>query len=359
MDKHTHKKLRIGITIGDINGVGPEIILKAFLDQRLKDMCTPILYGSSRVINIYRKVLKINKFNYHICKTPSQAQSKRLNIIECISEVDRVDIGKPSEAGGKGAYLAIKRAVEDAQHKEIDALVTMPVDKASFQTQHPDFTGHTELLAKAFSIEDNLMLMASEQLKVGLVTNHLSIKEVPLNISTARIVKKIKIMNECLKMDFNIQRPQIAVLGLNPHAGDKGLIGNEEQEMISKAIAQLREEGILATGPYPADGFFGALTYRSFDGTMAMYHDQGLIPFKLIAGFGGVNYTAGMPFVRTSPDHGVAYDIAGKDIASPESFRQALYLAIDVYRSRNENQELVEHALKPGIVKLKEEKGPA
>lgn len=339
------QKLRVGITIGDINGIGPELVLKAFLDPRLKELCIPILYGSSRVINIYRKILRINKFQYNVTKTPGQAQFKRLNIIECIPDIERVDIGQPSEAGGKGAFLAMKRAVEDAQHRELDVLVTLPVDKASFQKQDEAFQGHTELLATAFGVEDNLMMMVSEQLKVGLVTNHLPIANVASNLSHNRIVSKLKILDKTLREDFSIQRPNIAVLGLNPHAGDTGLIGKEDIDIIAPAVNELRKEGMLVTGPYPADGFFGSLAYRKFDAVLAMYHDQGLIPFKLMAGYEGVNYTAGMPFIRTSPDHGVAYDIAGKDLANPESFRKALYLAMDVFYSRTENLALLENAL--------------
>lgn len=346
MNNQQNKKLKIGITIGDINGIGPELVIKAFSDARMKEVCIPILYGSSRVLNIYRKILKISKFNYTVVKNPNQAQAKRLNIIECIPNVERVDIGKASEFGGKAAFMAIKRAVEDAQHKELDALVTLPVDKASFQQHDKEFKGHTELLAKAFGVEENLMMMISEEMRIGLVTNHLPVRDVSRNLTSTRIVHKVKIMNECLKKDFSIQRPQIAILGLNPHAGDHGLIGKEDQEIISPAVAELREAGILATGPYPADGFFGSLNYRKFDGVMAMYHDQGLVPFKLISGYHGVNYTAGMPFIRTSPDHGVAYDIAGKDLADPVSFRHSLYMAVDTYYKRMENIELEKGALK-------------
>ena len=350
------KKLKIGITIGDVNGIGPELVIKAFMDARLKDICIPILYGSSRVINIYRKILKVQKFNYTVVKNPGQAQPKRLNIIECIPNVERVDIGKASEFGGKAAFMAIKRAVEDAQHKELDALVTLPVDKASFHQHDNEFKGHTELLAKAFGVEENLMMMISEEMSIGLVTNHLPIRDVPRNLTSARIVHKVQMMNECLKNDFSIQKPKIAILGLNPHAGDHNLIGKEDSEIITPAVAELRTEGILATGPYPADGFFGSLNYRHFDGIMAMYHDQGLIPFKLISGYHGVNYTAGMPFIRTSPDHGVAYDIAGKDLADPTSFRHSLYMAIDAYHKREENIALAAGALKlNATAKLKAE----
>lgn len=342
--------------MGDVNGIGPELILKTFLDSRVKDLCIPIIYGSSRVINIYRKVMRINKFNYHIINNPREAQPRRLNVIECIPDLERVDIGKPSEIGGQAAHLALKRSIEDAQHQEIDALVTLPVDKKVLTEFVPDFIGHTEMLADAFNIEDNLMLMVDEDLRVGLVTNHLAIKEVSRNLSVERIVRKTRILNKTLREDFSIDVPMIAILGLNPHAGDKGLLGNEESDVICEAVAQLKEEGINAAGPYPSDGYFGSLTYRRFDATLAMYHDQGLIPFKLLAGYRGVNFTAGIPLVRTSPDHGVAYDIAGKGEADPLSLRQAIYTAIDIHRNREMNQALLANALKE-THKPKKERG--
>lgn len=331
--------------MGDVNGIGPELILKTFLDQRIKDLCIPIIYGSSRVINIYRKVMKINKFHYSVINRPSEAQPKRLNVIECIPDLERVDIGKPSEIGGQAAHLALKRAIEDAQHQAIDALVTLPVDKKVLTEFVPDFMGHTEMLAQAFNVEENLMLMVDDDLRVGLVTNHLAIKDVSRNLSVERIVQKAHILNDTLRQDFSIQVPMIAVLGLNPHAGDKGLLGHEESELIRQAVEQLEKDGIRAAGPYPADGYFGSLTYRRFDATLAMYHDQGLVPFKLLAGYRGVNFTAGIPLVRTSPDHGVAYDIAGKGEADPMSLRQAIYVAIDIFRNRHLNQGLLENQL--------------
>ncbi|MEO1450466.1 MAG: 4-hydroxythreonine-4-phosphate dehydrogenase PdxA, partial [Bacteroidota bacterium] len=337
--------LRIGITMGDANGVGPELIIRTFLDARMRERCIPILYGSSRVINIYRKVLGVNKFVYNVIKTPQEAQPRKLNIIECIPDLERVDIGKPSEIGGKVAHLSLKRAIEDAQHQFIDALVTLPVDKASMTAYDEDFSGHTELLAKAFNVSDNLMLMVSDSLRVGVVTNHLAVKDISRNLTVDRIVQKATILANTLADDFSIQRPMIAILGLNPHAGDRGLIGNEDQEIVAKAVEALQEKNIQAFGPYPADGFFGSLTYKRFHGTLAMYHDQGLIPFKVLAGYDGVNYTAGIPFVRTSPDHGVAYDIAGKGTADLSSVRQAIFLAIDIHSHRTQNLALKENAL--------------
>jgi 4-hydroxythreonine-4-phosphate dehydrogenase len=331
--------------MGDVNGIGPELLIKTFLDQRIKDLCIPILYGSSRVINIYRKVMKINKFHYSVINRASEAQPSRLNVIECMPDLERVDIGKPSEIGGQAAHLSLKRAIEDAQHQEIDALVTLPVDKKVLTEFIPDFTGHTEMLAQAFNVEENLMLMVDDTLRVGLVTNHLAIKDVSRNLTIDRIMRKARILNDSLRQDFSIQRPMIAILGLNPHAGDNGLLGGEEADIIQHAVAKLDKEGIRAAGPYPSDGYFGSLTYRRFDATLAMYHDQGLVPFKLLAGYRGVNFTAGIPLVRTSPDHGVAYDIAGKGEADPTSLRQAIYVAIDVYRNRVMNQELMANPL--------------
>ena len=345
MHKDNSRLLKIGITMGDVNGIGPELILKTFLDNRVRELCTPIIYGSSRVINIYRKVMRINKFHYSVIPNPSEAQARRLNVIECIPDLERVDIGKPSEIGGRAAHLALKRGIEDAQHQAIDALVTLPVDKKVLTEFVPDFVGHTEMLARAFAVEENLMLMVDDELRIGLVTNHLALKEVSRNLSVERIMSKARILNRTLRQDFSIDVPMIAILGLNPHAGDKGLIGNEEDEIISQAVAELKAEGLNVAGPYPSDGYFGSLTYRRFHATLAMYHDQGLIPFKLMAGYRGVNFTAGIPLVRTSPDHGVAYDIAGKGEADPMSLRQAIYTAIDIYRNRQMNQELEANAL--------------
>jgi 4-hydroxythreonine-4-phosphate dehydrogenase len=337
-------KPRIGITLGDVNGIGPELIIKVFQDQRLKDLCTPILYGSSRAVNIYRKIMNVEKFHYQVIPNATQAQSKRLNIIECMADLERVDIGKASEIGGRAAHTALRRAIDDALHRELDALVTLPVDKASLQQIDPEFIGHTELLARAFNVDDSLMLMADDELRVGLVTNHLPLREVADALSVDKIVQKALMLNESLEMDFGIRRPLIAILALNPHAGDRGLLGNEE-EMIVQAVEELKSQDIMAMGPYPADGYFGSLTYKKFHATLAMYHDQGLIPFKLLAGYNGVNFTAGLPIVRTSPDHGVAYDIAGKDLADPTSFRQALFMAIDLSKTRQENEELRAHSL--------------
>jgi 4-hydroxythreonine-4-phosphate dehydrogenase len=342
----SNNKLKIGITLGDVNGVGPEIVVRALLDARFRDMFTPILYGSSRVINIYRKILDINKFHFSIVPSPSQAFYNKINLIECNPELEQVEVGVASEAGGRAAQQSLLRAVEDAQHQAIDALITMPVDKATFQLVDPDFVGHTELLGKAFNVEENLMLMVADQLRVGLVTNHLALQDVSRNLSREQILRKARLLHQSLRQDFGIGKPMIAVLGLNPHAGDQGLLGKEEKEVILPALEELKAEGIFAMGPYPADGLFGSMAYQKFDGILAMYHDQGLIPFKLIAGYQGVNYTAGIPLIRTSPDHGVAYDIAGKGVADVSSLQQSVFLTIDIHRNRIMQAELEANPLK-------------
>lgn len=343
------KLLRIGITMGDIHGVGPELLITALQEKRLLEMFTPIIYGSPRVLNIFRKVLSVEKFSYNIIDAPNQAQPKKVSVVNCTDEVERVDIGVPDPMGGKIAFQALERAVSDLKADEIDALVTLPIDKASMQSDQFQFPGHTEYLSEAFGVEDSLMLMVHENLRIGVATGHVPLKNVSKKLGISHIVSKIRIMERSLRIDFNIERPKIAVLGLNPHAGDNGLLGKEEREYIGKALEQLgkdRKHQILALGPYPADGFFGMGSYKKFDGILAMYHDQGLIPFKLMAGLYGVNYTAGLPIVRTSPDHGVAYDVAGKGIADPTSMIQAIYAAIDIVRARHENEAIEAESLK-------------
>lgn len=333
------KVLRIGITIGDMNGVGPELIIRAFNETKLKDLCTPIIYGSARVLNHYRKLLRVEKFSYNVVQHPNQAQPKKVSLIDCISNGDRIEPGIPSQIAGAGAYEALAAATKDLKDGELDAIVTLPIDKQTIQRDGFRFPGHTEYLTQAFGAEDSLMLMVSERLKIGVVTGHIPIREVSQALTVPKILSKIRLMNETLRTDFSVERPKIAVLGLNPHAGDHGLIGKEDQEKVQKAVEQAFNNKILALGPFPADGFFQAGLYGQFDGVIAMYHDQGLIPFKLLSGFEGTNFTAGISVVRTSPDHGVAYDLAGKGEASLDSFNHAIYTAIDVYRNRQDFTE--------------------
>jgi 4-hydroxythreonine-4-phosphate dehydrogenase len=339
------KILRIGITMGDANGIGPELIIQAFQEPHLREMCTPIVYGSTRALNAYRKILSVDKFSYNVIEEPSQAQPRKVSVVDCARDLDGVEPGVPSEATGRAAYESLQAAVADLQDGTIDALVTLPIDKATIQNEDFKFPGHTEYLTEAFSGEDSLMFMVHEDLKVGVVTGHVPVKGISDAITTAGIVSKIRLMAESLRKDFNIEKPRIAVLGLNPHAGDNGLLGSEEKEVIEQAIAEVHKDNAFVFGPYPADGFFGAGTFRKFDGVLAMYHDQGLIPFKLLAGFEGVNFTAGLPKVRTSPDHGLAYDLAGTGRADPTSFLHAIYAAIDIARNRKESDEIDDNSL--------------
>ena len=346
MSKGKKKTLKIGITLGDFNGIGPELIISAFSDQRLREQCTPVIYGSPRVLNIWRKHMQVDRFSYNVIEKPDQAHSKKISVIDCVGNFDRVEIGQPSKDSGRAAFAALQAAVKDLQFQSIDALVTNPIDKHTIQGDGFDFPGHTEYFTQAFGVEESLMLMTSERLKVGVVTGHVPVKDISGELAINKIVQKIKILNETLKVDFSIERPRIAVLGLNPHAGDNGLLGKEDREYIGKALQEVEKKKILAVGPFPADGFFGMGTYAQFDAVLAMYHDQGLIPFKLLAGLRGVNFTAGLPIIRTSPDHGVAYNIAGKGQADPTSLREAIYAAIDIYHNREENTELYANALK-------------
>ena len=337
--------MRIGITIGDFNGVGPELIINAFSRPGVREICTPVIYGAPRIFNVYRKLMSVDKFSYNVIQTPDQAQPRRVSVIDCIDVKGRVEPGRPDQDSGMAAFQALEAATKDLKEGLIDALVTMPIDKHYIQNENFSFPGHTEYLAEAFEVGDNLMFMVHDLLRVGVVTGHVPIKEVSKSLSVGKIISKIQMMNHSLKFDFNLEKPRIAVLGLNPHAGDNGLLGSEEQEIIIKAVEKCANDKIFVFGPYSADGFFASGTYRKFDGILAMYHDQGLIPFKLLAGFEGVNFTAGLPAVRTSPDHGPAFDLVGKDKASPDSFIHSLYTAIDVYRRRRENNDLHENSI--------------
>lgn len=335
------QKIRVGITHGDINGIGYEIILKTFSDNRINDCCTPIIYGASRIASYYRKLLPaIENINMNNINSATEANPKRVNLINCIPEEIRVEPGKPTEEASVAALRSLELAVADLKAGKIDVLVTSPFNKHCMQSEKFKFPGHTEYLAAAFNAKDHLMLLIGNDLKVGIVTGHLPLSKVSEHLTTEKILAKLKLLNNTLVTDFNVRRPRIAVLGLNPHAGDNGLLGKEEEDIISPAITEANKRNILAFGPYPADGFFAAASYRRFDAVLAMYHDQGLIPFKMMSFHDGVNYTAGMPFVRTSPAHGVGYDIAGTDKASPDSFRAAIYAACDIFNNRKTYKQL-------------------
>ncbi len=339
-------KIKIGISIGDVNGIGLEVIIKTLAEPRILEYCTPIVYGHTKVASYHRQAMEIGNFSFNVIGTPAQAKDKRANMINCWEEDVRIEPGTINETGGKYAFISLESAVNDLIAGNTDALVTAPINKHNIQRDDFKFAGHTEYIQAKTASADSLMFLISEDIKVGVVTGHIPVNEVSEKITTEKILSKLRLMNESLRMDFWISKPRIAVLGLNPHAGDNGLIGKEELETIIPAIAEANANGIFAFGPYAADGFFAAHTYSQFDAVLAMYHDQGLIPFKQIAFHDGVNFTAGLPVVRTSPDHGTAYDIAGKNQASENSFREALFAAINIVKRRRESVELTSNPLK-------------
>ena len=338
------KKIKIGISIGDINGIGMEVIIKTFQDSRMLDICTPIVYGSSSIASFHRKALEINDFSFNRIKSIKDINSKKPNLIECWQEDVEVNLGQSTENGGKYALASLEAATADLSEGNIDALVTAPINKDNIQSEDFDFPGHTEYLSDKFE-GDSLMLLVSDNIKVGVATNHIPISKVANTLSADNIFAKLKILNKSLIQDFCINSPRIAVLGLNPHAGDNGLIGKEETEIIIPAINNAKSVGVNAFGPYPADGFFGSSNYKKFDAILAMYHDQGLIPFKSISFGQGTNFTAGLNIIRTSPDHGVAYEIAGQNKADENSFRQAIYIACDIHKNRVFSDEINENPI--------------
>lgn len=327
--------VKVGITHGDSNGVGYEILLKAFSDNRLTEIFNPIIYGSSKVASYHRKVLNHKSVPFNSISTANEAKEGHINFINVVKDDVKVEIGIPNKTSGNASYVALEAAIADIRNSQIDALVTLPINKDSIQGQEFNFSGHTEYLEnRAGNGQKALMILASSQIRIALATTHLPISEVSGHITSELIIEKIKSLSNSLKRDFFIDNPRIAVLSLNPHAGENGLLGNEEQDIIKPAIKKCLDQDILCTGPFAADGFFGSGRYKQFDAVLAMYHDQGLIPFKTLTMDSGVNFTAGLPIIRTSPAHGTAYDIAGKNLASDESFRQAIYMAIDIHKNR-------------------------
>lgn len=337
--------LTIGITCGDINGIGLEVALKALAIKKAVPAHRIVIYGSTKVVAYHKNIITQENIQFHSVNSPEEAHQDRLNVINCWNDNVNITLGKPTDMGGKCAYQALERAVKDLKANKLDALVTAPINKKAMQMADFPFVGHTEYISNAFGGKNALMLMVSDSLRIGLVTNHLPLKNVAESITREKVLKKILVMSETLKIDFNLERPTIAVLGLNPHAGDEGAIGQEELEYIRPAIEDAKAKGVMAFGPFPADGFFGSGQYHKFDGILAMYHDQGLAPFKALSFGAGVNYTAGLSIVRTSPDHGTAYDIAGKGEADERSFIQALYLSVEVVRNRNEYLEMHANSL--------------
>jgi len=336
-------KIRLGISIGDVNGIGIEVILKTFEDQRMLDFCTPIIFGSTKTLSYHKNALHL--------KNPIQGVSNiknpvpnRINLLNIWQESVEIKLGQASEKAGKYAFLSLQKATEALKNNEIDVLVTAPINKYTIQSDSFKFTGHTEYLESQLEGE-SLMILMDGDLRMGLLTTHIPLKDVAECITPELIEKKITILNQSLKQDFGIEKPKIAVLSLNPHSGDNGLIGNEEKEIIIPTLEKIQEQGVLAFGSYAVDSFFGNKTYKEFNAVLAMYHDQGLAPFKALSFGTGVNFTAGLSKIRTSPDHGTAFDIAGKGCADFKSFRQAVFSAIDIFRARKNYLELKENAL--------------
>lgn len=337
--------ITIGISQGDFNGIGYEVLLNCFSDSRVLENFTPILYGSSKILSYYKKMVDLPNFPFTNIKHADQAEKGKLNILNIVQEEVKIDVGQATEIAGELAALSLNMASEDLMKGKFDALVTNPINKKNIQSPNFHFPGHTEFLTKKFGIKDSLMIMACDKIKIGILTNHLALKDVPSVVTEDLVLRKLRIFDQSLKRDFAIRMPKIAVLALNPHAGDHGVNGDEDEQIIMPAIKKAFNENILAFGPFPSDGFFGMGEFKNYDGVLALYHDQGLIPFKLMSFYSGVNFTAGLPFVRTSPAHGTAYHIAGKNLANPDSFRNAVFMAMDICKNRMEYDELTSNVL--------------
>lgn len=340
MGESSNKKQKpiIGISIGDVNGIGPEVIIKSLEDYRILKQFTPVIYGSGKVISYYRKNLNKEDFNYQQISSIDRVVHNKVNVLNVWEETIEIAPGQANEIGGKYAVISLQSAVADLKNEKIHALTTAPLSKELVQSDEFSFPGHTEYLTKEAGETDSLMFLVNEGLRVGVATGHIPLNQVSLKLNRDLLKSKLSKMLKSLQKDFGIKKPKIAVMGLNPHAGENGLLGQEEEKIISPVINEMKSGHHIVLGPFPADGFFGQGTYKQFDGILAMYHDQGLIPFKTLAFEEGVNYTAGLSFVRTSPDHGTAFGIAGKNEADSTSFRNALYLANDIVRQRKENQ---------------------
>jgi len=350
------KPILAGITHGDINGIGYEVIIKTLSEPSITDVCVPIVYGSPKIAAYHRKVLNVNNFSFNNIRSADEANHKRANMINCLGDEVRVELGKSTPEGGEAALISLDHAVDDLLKGKIDVLVTAPIDKHNIQSDKFRYHGHTDYLKAKTGVNDALMFMVCESMKIGFATEHIPVKDVSSSLSVPLLLRKLKMMNQSLLADFGIRRPHIAVLGLNPHAGDSGLLGSEENDIIIPAINKANEEGIFAFGPFAADGFFGAGLFKKFDGVLAMYHDQGLTVFKALAFDSGVNFTAGLPVIRTSPVHGTAFDIVGKGEASENSFRQAMYVACDVFRNRKLYAELIKNPLQHQHIDLHSER---
>ena len=330
-----NRPIIVGITQGDGNGIGYEVIIKALADPRILESFTPVIYGSSKIFGFYKKLIhNLDQMDTNVITSAKDAHPRRINIVNCLPDNVFVEPGQPTPEAAKGAMTSLEWAVKDIRRGDIDVLVTAPINKKAMVNEGFGYTGHTEYLQSAFGVKDIAMFMVSQTMKVGVVTGHIPLKDVPSSISQEKIISKLHLLNDSLKRDFGVDMPKIAVLSLNPHCGDGGLLGDEEQNIIRPAVEEAVNQGILAFGPYSPDGYFGLGEYSKFDATLAMYHDQGLEPFKALSFSDGVNFTAGLPIVRTSPDHGTAYDMAGRDAADPLSMRASIFTAIDIYRNR-------------------------
>ncbi len=345
-----NQKIIIGISQGDINGIGLEIILKTLAEPGITEICTPVLFSSPKTVSFYKKTLGVDDFNFNPMRDFSQLNTKKVNLFACYEEEVAIEPGKSTDIGGKYAFISLNKATEALQQNQINALVTAPINKRNIQSDDFKFIGHTEFLGEKLGGNPLMLLCTDDGLRVALVTGHVSVKDIASKITTEQVSAKIVQLYNSLKKDFGIRKPKIAVLGLNPHAGDNGAIGNEELEIIKPAIEKTALNA-LVYGPYAADGFFGSGTYKQFDGILAMYHDQGLIPFKTLSFNEGVNFTAGLNAVRTSPDHGTAYDLVGKNVASTQSFKKAIYTAIDIYNNRKLYDEITENPLAFATIK--------
>lgn len=339
------KKIIAGISQGDINGIGLEVVLKSFADPQMLDICTPVIFSSQKTVNFHRKALGMEDPGFHVIKSFAEINPRKINIYSCYDDEVTIEMGKQTPAGGKYALASLEAAAFALSEGHVDILVTAPINKENIQSDQFSFPGHTEYLENRFQ-SSSLMFLVSDDLRVAVVTGHIPVTRVAQEVTTDKVLAKLRLVHHSLTADFSIRKPRIAVLGLNPHAGDNGVIGDEEQQIILPAIKRAKDEGMVVFGPYPADGFFGNGSYKQFDAVLAMYHDQGLIPFKTIAFHSGVNFTAGLPVVRTSPDHGTAYDLAGRNLASEESFRRAVYLGVDVFRNRTIHREISANPLK-------------
>ena len=341
------RKPIVGITQGDGNGIGYEVIIKSLADARILDSFTPVIYGSSKIFGFYKKLIhEIDQLDTYVINSAKEAKPRKINIVNCLPDNVFVEPGQPTPESAKSAIAALEAAIKDIKEGDIDVLVTAPINKKAMVREGFGYAGHTEYLQNAFGVKDSTMLMVSSRLRVGVVTGHIPLREVASSITEEKILSKLRVMKASLKRDFGVDEPRIGVLSLNPHSGDGGLLGDEEQNIIIPALNKAQEEGILAYGPFSPDGYFGIGQYSRFDATLAMYHDQGLEPFKTLAFDDGVNFTAGLPIVRTSPDHGTAYDMAGRDEADPRSMMASIYEAIDIFKSRRAYDNLLAGKMK-------------